>query len=108
MCALCGTLGDGHWSDGLAGPPAAVASAVPSLRRQARRRRIDLGNRVLTHYGLSVADWGGTSFVLRNRTGATDLAATLADLWPKADRLAGRPLDPLDPALLRRLDGDRG
>ena len=105
MCGLCGILGDGsHWADGVAGPGETAASAVPWLRRQARRRRVALGNAVLRHYGLSLADWQGSDFLLRDRTGAAQVVGGLRDLWPKAERMAGASLDPLDPALLRALE----
>ncbi len=106
MCGLCGILGDGtHWADGLTGPgERAAASAVPWVRRQVRRRRVEIGNVVLRPYGLSIADWQGTAFILRNRTGLAGMVDTLSDLWPEAERLAGRTLDPLDPALLDALD----
>ena len=109
MCGLCGILGDGtHWADGLVRPGESLsASAVPWLRRQARRQRITLGNAVLRHYGLSLADWQGSGFVLRGRTGGAEMVAGLGDLWPKADRLCGKRLDPLDTALLDALDAAR-
>jgi hypothetical protein len=105
MCGLCGTLGGTHWADGMAGP-AAGPDAVPWLRRQARRRRVDVGNRILSRFGLSMTDWNGTAFVLRSRTGATAITTSLTDLWPQAERLAGRVIDPLDPALVRQLRDD--
>jgi len=110
MCGLCGVLGDGtHWADGLARPGESLpASAVPWLRRQARRQRVVLGNTVLHHYGLSLADWQGTSFVLQGRTGGVEMVAGLGELWPKAERLCGRPIDPLDPALLDAVDAISG
>ena len=105
MCGLCGTLGDGtHWADGIVRPGESPASAVPWLRRQARRQRVALGNAVLRHYGLRLSDWQGSAFLLRNRTGATGIVQGLADLWPKAERIAGASLDPLDPALLDALE----
>lgn len=105
MCGLCGTLGDGtHWADGVARPGEPPASAVPWLRRRARRQRMALGNAVLRHYGLSLSDWQGSAFLLRNRTGATGIVQGLADLWPEAERMAGALLDPLDPALLDALE----
>jgi hypothetical protein len=101
MCGLCGILGDGsHWTDGVQG----AASVVPWLRRQARRERVTLGNAVLHGAGLTLADWQGSGFVLRARTGATEMVGTLTDLWPKADRLARHAIDPLDPAFLEALD----
>ena len=102
MCGLCGILGEGHWADGMR--TVVSASAVPWLRRQARRERVVLGNAVLKRAGLSLADWQGAGFMLRSHTGSAQMVGTLADLWPKADRLARQPLDPLDPALLDALD----
>jgi hypothetical protein len=106
MCGHCGILGDGsHWADGLAdGPGESPASAVPWLRRQARRQRVAAGNIVLRHYGLSLAAWQGPGFLLRSRTGATQIVTSLGDLWPKAERMAGIPPDPLDPSLLQALE----
>jgi hypothetical protein len=106
MCGLCGILGDGtHWTDGIPGAGDHRESAVPWLRRQERRHRISVGNLVLRHYGLSLSEWQGASFLLRTRTGATDVTLSLGDLWPKAEQLARRPLDPLDPELLKSLGG---
>ena len=108
MCGLCGILGDGtHWADGLVRPGEPPASAVPWLRREARRRRVALGNAVLRHYGLSLTDWQGAGFVLRGRTGGAAMVAGLGDLWPKAERLCGKAIDPLDAALLDALDAAR-
>ena len=109
MCGLCGTLGNGtHWADGLVQPGAVLsASAVPWLRRQARRERVALGNRLLRHYGLAMQDWQGAGFMLRGRTGGAAIVAGIGDLWPKAERLCGRLIDPLDPALLDALDATR-
>ncbi len=105
MCGLCGELGGaGGWADGVA----AGASAVPWLRRRARRRRVALGNHVLHRYGLRLEDWQGRDYLLRKRTGATVRVDTLADLWAKADILAGMAIDPLDPALLDALDARPG
>jgi hypothetical protein len=102
MCGLCGVLGDGsHWADG---QERGAPSAVPWLRRQARRQRVVLGNAVLRRYGMTLSDWQGAEFVLRSRTGATQIVGSLADLWPKAERLSGTEIDPLDPALLDALD----
>ena len=63
-----------------------------------------LGNAVLKHSGLSLTDWQGAEFMLRSRTGSSQMVSTLTDLWPKVDRLARHSIDPLDPALLDALD----
>jgi hypothetical protein len=49
-----------------------------------------------------VDEWEGTAYVLRTRTGESVLCADLATLFVEAERLARRPLDPLDPELLER------
>ena len=102
MCGLCGELGGAdNWADGLAG---GRASAVPWLRRRARRQRVLLGDHVLQRYGLRLEDWQGRDYLLRKRTGATVRVDALADLWAKADMLAGVAIDPLDPMLLDALE----
>jgi hypothetical protein len=100
MCGLCGSLGGTDWTDGV---PTGQQSANPRDRRQTRRDRAATASRILGRYGLSLADWQGSAFVLRSRTGASVPVAGLLDLWPQADRLAGRPIDPLDPELISAL-----
>jgi len=96
MCGLCGMLGGAHWTDEAVGD-----GALPP--RQAKLRRAALLNRVLGFYRLRVDDWQGAALAVRGPTGRTELADSLADLWPKAEAAAGRPLDPLDPDLLAAL-----
>jgi hypothetical protein len=61
-------------------------------------------NRVLDHFGLSVASWAGGSYVVRDRKGGTAVVGDLGALWMEAERLVGRPLDPLDPTLIAALE----
>jgi hypothetical protein len=96
MCGLCGVLGVEHWAE--------RRSAAGPSPRQARLRRAALLTDVLALYRVRVDDWQGSAMVIRGPTGRTELADTLADLWPKAEAVAGRALDPLDPALLAHLD----
>jgi hypothetical protein len=104
MCALCGVLGGSdHWTDAQARPGVFSRVGDPLERRRERARRVATANRVLAHYGMSVADWQGTSFVLSTATGKTTLVENLSHLWSAAEQLSGRPCDPLDPALLARL-----
>ena len=104
MCGLCGILGsDSHWSDSASNP--ALAAAGSMTRRQERLRRAALASRVLNHYGLSLQDWQGSSYVLRGRTGRAEVVDHLGSLWPLAEAMAKRPCDPLDPALLEKLEG---
>lgn len=90
MCALCNALGGEHWAELEGG-------------RRARILRVALLGRVLDHFGLSLHDWGGRVYVLRDRKGRSAVVTDLGGLWVEAERLHGAPLDPLDPRLLARL-----
>ena len=107
MCGLCGVLGaEVHWSDAAARPEAFPprAGAPGATRRQERQRRIALANRILQHYRLRLADFEGRSYLLRGATGRQELVPHLAHLWAAAERVAGRPCDPLDEALIAALE----
>jgi hypothetical protein len=110
MCSLCGILGaDGHWTDRVADPrdgqSAALATGrVSGTHRQERLRRCALANRVLAHYRLRLGDFEGQSYVLRSATGRSEVVPDLTGIWAAAERLAGRPCDPLDPALIAALE----
>jgi hypothetical protein len=109
MCALCGVLGgSGHWTDAAARPGVFTRNTSATERRRERMNRVAAANRILRHFGLRLADWQGTSFVLSTATGRTELVEDLAHLWLVAERLLGRPCDPLDPTLVARLGADRG
>ena len=71
--------------------------------RRGRALRVGLVNRVLDHYGLRLGDWSGRVYVLRDGKGHTAVVDNLGSLWVEAEKLAGRPLDPLDPELVRAL-----
>ena len=68
-----------------------------------RQERVRLVNRVLDPFGLVLAEWAASSYVLRTKTGRSEMVPDLGALWPAAERLLGRPCDPLDPDLLARL-----
>jgi hypothetical protein len=90
MCGLCGVLLSETWAE-------------EAGDRRARVLRLKLVNRVLAHFGLRLDEWGGRVYVLRDRTGRTAVVDDLSAIWREAERLAGRPLDPLDPELLASL-----
>jgi len=90
MCALCGVLLSDHWAEQGGG-------------RRARALRVGFVNRVLGHFGLRLDDWAGRVYVLRDRKGRSVVVGDLAVLWSQAALLAGAPLDPLDPELVRAL-----
>jgi hypothetical protein len=90
MCSLCGVMDKEHWAD--AGDD-----------RRARLFRARTLGRVLEHHRLTVDAWAPGVYVLRDAKGGTALVGDLQALWVEAERLAGRPLDPLDPDLLASL-----
>jgi hypothetical protein len=103
MCALCGVLGGkDHWTEPLKREGVYVRAHDPAARRRERTLRISEANTILGLFGLSLEDWQGDSYILRTRTGRSEIVADLAALWPVAEKLAGRPLDLLDPEVLAR------
>ena len=106
MCILCGEFVTRiHWTEKHAEDKARAsidAGAKDENRRDRRRervRRAAVTNEVLRHYGLKVSDWSGTKYVLSDGKGRSELIQDLGSLWPVAQKLTGRSLDPLDPAL---------
>ena len=93
MCRLCGALLAEHWADG-------------GDARRGRVLRTRMVRRVLAGCGVALSDWGGTAYVLHDAKGRAEVVHDLSALWAQAERLAGRPLDPLDPALVAQLRGD--
>ena len=109
MCALCGVLGGSdHWTDAAARPGVFTRMSDDLQRRRERACRVTAANRVLAQYGMQLSDWQGSAFMLTTATGKTELVENLTHLWTTAERLSGRLCDPLDPALLRRLDASHG
>ena len=104
MCSLCGILGGrGHWTESASSPEVFAARTEVHSRARERQQRTRILNVVLRRYGLSVSDWTAGRSVLRSATGRTALVDNVGELWPAAEQLTGRALDPLDPALLAAL-----
>jgi len=95
MCALCGVLRTSHWAE-------------EGDSRRSRLDRVRLVGRVLAHFGLRLDDWSGSVYVLRDQKGGTRVVTDVGALWAAAEELTGRPLDPLDPALITSLANRRG
>lgn len=96
MCALCGAFGgEEHWST--------RADAFGQTRRAERLARVRAANAVLGAFAMRLDDWQGAAFVLSGPTGQREVVDTLPAVWAAAGRMRGRPIDPLDPALLARI-----
>jgi hypothetical protein len=97
MCILCyGLTGEEHWSDTRVG-----AESTTSVR--ARRRA--LLTAIIAAHGLVYSDDPtGVTSLISDRKGKVQVARSLGEVWAAAERLLKRPLDPLEPALLARLD----
>lgn len=109
MCALCGVLGGNeHWADAAARPGVYTRAADPVTRRRERANRVRIANRVLAVFGLTLSDWQGSAYLLSTLTGKTEIVDDLAHLWAAAERLCGRPCDPLSPAVLDQLEQRNG
>jgi hypothetical protein len=91
MCSACGyPAAPGHWTD------AGAATAHDKLR--ARFRRAEVLQSVLSAYGITAHDGGEVPGIqLASLTGAQAILPNLEELWAAAERMAGRPIDPLDP-----------
>ena len=105
MCALCGVLGGAeHWTAAVARPGVFTRGTDPASRRRERMSQVAAATRVLKHYGVTVADWQGSAFVLSTATGKTEIVDNLVHLWIAAERLLGQPCDPLDAALIALME----
>jgi hypothetical protein len=109
MCALCGILGaSDHWADAVPRPGVFTRNTDGPARRRERMHRAVAANRVLKHYGMTLVDWQGSSFVLSTATGKTEMVDNLSHLWAAAERLIGRSCDPLEEDLIARLETELG
>ena len=103
MCGLCGVfLTETHWTDANVSTPGTGART----RRHERLHRVALANRVLKHYGLKLSDWQGSAYLLSSQTGQTSVVPSIAAVWPAAEELRKRTLDPLDKKLIEALERD--
>ncbi len=105
-------MAQAHWTDryvedrARAAGPGVDPTEYQRDRRRDRSHRAAVTNEVLGYYGLRVKDWAGSKYLLSDGKGNTEIVQDLGSLWPAAERILGRPLDPLDPALRERmLDG---
>lgn len=98
MCGICGTpVPPPEWC------AAGIADDAGS-RRRARAASVRVLAVQLADCGIRVgADLAGNGYTVSTADGRTRLVTDLAAVWPAVAELAGEPFDPLDPALVTRL-----
>jgi len=100
MCGLCGVFGVAeHWTDSAGGDEAAAGRS----RQAERQHRLRVANSVLGLFGLRLDDWMNR-YTLKSRTGRQAVVDNLGAVWPMAEQLAGRPLDPLDERVVEAVE----
>jgi hypothetical protein len=67
----------------------------PTVRARSARA-VGLLNRIARSRGATVSDWQGSAWLVAGATGAQEVVASLGLVWAALDRVAGRPIDPLD------------
>lgn len=94
MCNACGNPAvPGHWTE--------AGAATPADRLRARFHRAGLLDKVLRPYGLTAYDGGVVPGIqLSTLSGNQSIVPDLSAVWAEAERLLGRPIDPLDPVFL--------
>ncbi len=108
MCVLCGEfISTFHWSDvDFRAQNVVNVGENATQRKRARLKRVSILNEILDFYGLKIADWQGSKFVLSDKKGQSVIVNDLGDLWGKANALCGRDLDALDEKLLAFLQAN--
>src|SRR3954471_16088512 len=109
MCSLCGVLGgNAHWADAVAREGVYTRANDAIARRRERANRMLIANRILAHWRMKLSDWQGRSFLLSTGTGRTVLVEDLGHLWSAAEKLSGRPIDPLAPEVIAAFEAADG
>ena len=86
MCGLCGDLTpQDHWSE----------RTPEAGSRRHQPERLQAVRALLQGTGLTVSEWRGRGYQLGNGRGRTVLVRDLGALWAEAERMRGRPVDPL-------------
>ena len=108
MCSLCAALGASrYWADA-AGHEAFSRDGGKLSTRAERQERVRLLGRIAAFYGVSIRDWGGSSYMLETQSGQRANVYTLSGIWSQLEELSDRLSDPLEPALLSYLGAARG
>lgn len=103
MCIFCGDfISRVHWTDINKKNQSDLIVVGESQRERQRNRllRVNLCNKILTLYGLKLFDWNNAKYLLEDKKGQQIIVHDLGSLWYDAQKLIGKPINPLDTYLL--------
>ena len=101
MCGLCGVIGpEGHWSD-TSGDLVSVGKGKTRISQ--RSYQLGIINAFLRLNGMSVSDWQGSSYLISDGKGSTEIASHVSAIWSIVDKLNEKKFDPLDKNFLSKL-----
>lgn len=89
-----------HWTDRAGSLPSYSEPIDIRSYRAERKKILSLINEILSPFELKAEDWDGESFEIYLRSGASQKAANLSELWNVVEQLIGTPIDPLSPLFL--------
>jgi hypothetical protein len=109
MCVLCGEfVMKIHWTDQTSSDESEIRVGDKQRDRQRTRlQRTSLCNNILRHYRLKLEDWNGSKYILSNPKGNNEVVHDLGTLWATAEKMLGRPINPLDPELLSLIQSEQ-
>ncbi len=113
MCVLCNQLWiEDHWTEVAADEPADEDNGLVRLEVHVQRRGQRLRDRaerarlvgiVLKGWGISLQDWEGNSYILRDAKGKSAVVHDLATVWDEVAKMTGHVPDPLDLSFIEHL-----
>ena len=101
MCGLCGVLGPStHWSD-TSGEFVLLRKGKTRLSH--RSYQLQILNSILSQNGFSASDWQGTSYLVSNGKGSTEIASHVSAVWSVVDNISKEKFDPLNKSFLEKI-----
>ena len=102
MCMAGGQMFSSiHWSDTLQTDERGFVDQ--RVLRKTRWDKVRMTNEIMNFYGLSVSERPG-GYMISNRKGRSVLCKDFGEIWSNVEKLQGKKVDPLDPALIDYLN----
>ncbi|MGH2617794.1 MAG: hypothetical protein ACRDJC_21405 [Thermomicrobiales bacterium] len=113
MCVLCNQLWiEDHWSEVAADAQPDADDGLMRLEVHVQRRGQRLRDRserarlvgvILAGLAITLQDWEGSSYILRDAKGKSAVVHDLATVWDEVARMTGSTPDPLDLSFIASL-----